>query len=56
MMTWLAFSDLARHFWVAWLMVVFVAISFYAFRPKNRRYFEDCAKIPFTTDSDEWDR
>jgi len=51
-MTMLELSDLARHFWVAWLMLVFVAIGFYAFRPKNRRHFEDCANIPFKTDSE----
>ncbi|HVZ02235.1 MAG TPA: cbb3-type cytochrome c oxidase subunit 3 [Dongiaceae bacterium] len=52
-MTLLELSNLARQFWVAWLMLVFVAIAFYAYRPRNRRHFDDCAKIPFTTDTDD---
>ena len=51
-MNWQDLSDLARHMWPAWLMIVFLGIAFYAFRPKNKRMFEDCSRIPFKTDDD----
>ena len=50
-MSWHEISDLARQMWVAWLMLIFLAIAFYAFRPKNKRHFEDCSKIPFKPDA-----
>ena len=49
-MSWIDVAQLARQFWVAWLMLVFGAIFFYAFRPKNRDYFKHCAEIPFGDD------
>ena len=52
-MSWLELSQFARQFWVAWLMLVFLGIAFYAFRPKNREHFKHCADIPFTTDPDD---
>jgi cytochrome c oxidase cbb3-type subunit 4 len=51
-MTWQDISDLAKHMWPAWLMVVFLGIAFYAFRPKNKQLFEDCSRIPFRSDDD----
>jgi cbb3-type cytochrome oxidase subunit 3 len=35
------------------MMLIFVGIAFYAFRPKNRRHFAECAQIPFKNDRDE---
>ena len=52
-MSWLEIAQVARAIWVLWLMLIFVAIAFTAFRPKNRQHFRDCAQIPFTTDPDE---
>jgi cytochrome c oxidase cbb3-type subunit 4 len=52
-MTWIEIAQIARQVWVAWLMLIFLAIAFYAFRPKNRVHFRECAQIPFTTDPDE---
>jgi len=52
-MTWHEIAQVARSIWVLWLILVFVAIAFYAFRPKNREHFRECARIPFTTDLDE---
>jgi cytochrome c oxidase cbb3-type subunit IV len=49
-MSWLEVSDLARQMWVAWLMLVFLGIVFYAFRPRNKRHFEECSNIPFKTE------
>lgn len=43
-------AHFARQIWPAWLMLIFLGIAFYAFRPKNRRHFEDCANIPFKAD------
>ncbi|WP_395020770.1 cbb3-type cytochrome oxidase subunit 3 [Dongia sp.] len=52
-MTWLEISEFAKQFWAAWLMLVFLGIAFYAFRPKNREHFAECAKIPFKNERDE---
>ena len=52
-MSWIEITQIARQFWVAWLMLVFLGIAFYAFRPKNRKHFRDAAEIPFKTDRDE---
>jgi cytochrome c oxidase cbb3-type subunit 4 len=51
-MSWIEIAQWARQIWVLWLMLIFLAIAFYAFRPKNRQHFRDCAQIPFTTDPD----
>lgn len=51
-MNWLEISEIARQLWVAWLMLVFLGIAFYAFRPKNRAHFSECANIPFKNDRD----
>jgi len=52
-MSWLEIAQIARQVWVLWLMLIFLAIAFMAFRPKNREHFKECAQIPFTTDPDE---
>ncbi len=39
--------ELARSLWVVWLLVLFGAVVFWAFRPKNRTRFEEDARIPF---------
>jgi cytochrome c oxidase cbb3-type subunit 4 len=52
-MSWIDVTHLAQQVWVAWLTLVFLGIAFYAFRPKNRKYFEHCAEIPFLNDEDE---
>lgn len=43
----------ARQIWPAWLMLIFAGIAFYAFRPRNRHHFDDCARIPFKADGEE---
>jgi len=52
-MSWLEISQIARQLWVGWMMLIFLGIAFYAFRPKNREHFTECAKIPFKADRDE---
>ncbi|WP_374374605.1 cbb3-type cytochrome oxidase subunit 3 [Dongia sp.] len=46
-------AHFARQIWPLWLMLIFVSIAFYAFRPKNRRHFDECANIPFKADGEE---
>ena len=41
----------ARSLWVVWLMLAFLGIVFWAYRPKNKRRFEDDAQIPFRADT-----
>ena len=41
-----------REFWVVWLMLVFGAIVFWAYRPKNRKRFEEDAQIPLKDDKE----
>ncbi|CCQ72122.1 cbb3-type cytochrome c oxidase subunit 3 [Magnetospira sp. QH-2] len=41
--------QLARSFWVVWLMILFIGIIWWAFRPKNRG-LEDHASIPLNDD------
>ena len=52
-MSWIVIQALASQIWVTWLTLVFLGIAFYAFRPKNRKRFDDASKIPFTSDSDD---
>lgn len=47
-----ALSEMARSAWVVWLMILFVGIVFWAFRPKNKDRFERDGKIPFADDED----
>lgn len=44
-------SDLARSWWGAWLMVLFLGIVWWAFRPGNRARFEACGDIPLKDDA-----
>ena len=37
----------ARQAWVLWLLALFVMVLFWAFRPKNKKKFEDYGNIPF---------
>lgn len=40
----------ARQAWVVWLLVLFVGIVFWAFRPKNKTRLEDYGNIPLRDD------
>ena len=49
----MSLEDLAgwtRSLWLVWLMALFFGIAFWAFRPRNRRRFEEDARIPFKDD------
>jgi cytochrome c oxidase cbb3-type subunit IV len=36
-----------RSLWVIWLIILFIGIVWWAYRPKNKRRFEEDARIPF---------
>ena len=40
-------STLARELWVVWLLIIFGAIVFHAYRRRNKAHFNACAQIPF---------
>ncbi|MGF1561079.1 MAG: cbb3-type cytochrome oxidase subunit 3 [Geminicoccaceae bacterium] len=46
-------SELARQLWVVWLMIIFLGIVAYAYWPRNKKKFEDAARIPFDDDDDD---
>jgi cytochrome c oxidase cbb3-type subunit 4 len=52
-MSWADVTELARSLWTVWLVLIFAGIAFYAFRPRNKRRFEDCAHIPLRAESEE---
>ncbi|MCB1884770.1 MAG: cbb3-type cytochrome c oxidase subunit 3 [Geminicoccaceae bacterium] len=41
---------IARQLWVVWLLIVFVLIAWWAFRPKNKKRFEQDSRIIFDDD------
>jgi cbb3-type cytochrome oxidase subunit 3 len=53
MMEWLDLAKDARALWTAWLVLLFVAIAIYALLPRNKKHFEDCARIPFRADAED---
>jgi len=46
-------SDTLRDFWGLWLMLLFLAVVWWAFRPKNKDRFQEDAMIPFRDDEDD---
>ncbi|MDZ3836292.1 MAG: cbb3-type cytochrome c oxidase subunit 3 [Rhodospirillales bacterium] len=42
-----------RPYWVVWLIILFAAVVFFAYRPKNKKRFEDAARIPLRDDEGE---
>jgi cytochrome c oxidase cbb3-type subunit 4 len=45
--------EVFRSLWVVWLMILFAGIVFWAYRPKNKKRFEENARIPFKDDDGE---
>lgn len=43
-------SEIAGASWVLWLILLFAFIIFWAFRPKNKKRFEEDAKMIFKDD------
>lgn len=46
-------SDFFRQFWGLWLMILFLGIVAWAYRPKNKDRFKDDAMIPFRDEDDQ---
>ena len=46
-------TELARSAWVVWLGLIFLGIVFWAFRPANKKRFEDDAMIIFKNGNGE---
>lgn len=36
-----------RSLWLLWLIVLFALVVWWAYRPKNKKRFEEDARIPF---------
>jgi len=43
-------SEALRSVWGLWLMVIFLGIAFYAYRPRNKDRMEEHGNIPFRDD------
>ena len=52
-MEWLNLAHDARALWIVWMVLLFVGLVFYALRPRNKRHFEDCSRIPFRAESED---
>jgi len=46
-------SEMASHAWVVWLVVLFSSVVIWAFRPGNKKRFEDDAMIIFKNENGE---
>jgi cytochrome c oxidase cbb3-type subunit 4 len=46
----IAISEALRPYWVVWLMILFGAVLFWVFRPKNRKRFDEAGNIPLNDD------
>ena len=52
-MEWLGLSHLARPLWIVWMVLLFLGVAFYALRPRNKKHFEECSRIPFRAESED---
>ena len=42
--------ETAQSLWLVWLIILFGLVVWWAYRPKNRKRFEEDARIPFRDD------
>ena len=47
-----AIAEAARSAWVVWLIILFLGVVFWAFRPKNRRPVGQDGVVSFKNDED----
>ena len=52
-MEWLDLAKDTRPLWIVWMVMLFVSIAFYALRPRNKKHFEECARIPLRAESED---
>lgn len=45
------FHHMLHSAWIVWVSLLFVAIVFWAFRPKNKKRFDDDAMIIFKNEN-----
>lgn len=46
-------DNVLRPFWVLWVIMIFIGIVFYAYRPKNKQRLEEYGNIPLRDDNEE---
>ncbi len=39
--------EMLRPLWLVWLMILFAGVIFWAYRPRNKKRFEEDGMIPF---------
>lgn len=44
-------SPIARDYWGAWLMLLFVTVIIFAYHPKNRAKMDEHGNIPLNDDT-----
>lgn len=49
-------SDFLRQFWGLWLMIFFLGIIVWAYRPKNKNRFAEDAMIPLKDEDENEER
>jgi len=46
-------DNVLRPFWVVWVVILFLGILFWAYRPKNKDRFESYGEIPLRDEEDK---
>lgn len=46
-------ASFLRSLWGVWLMILFLGIVFWVYRPRNKDKYEDQASLPLRDDKDE---
>jgi cytochrome c oxidase cbb3-type subunit 4 len=46
------FMQTLRSLWLLWLIILFVGIVWWAYRPKHKKRFEEDARIPFKDENE----
>lgn len=52
-MTLVELAEFLRSLWGLWLMILFLGIVFYSFRPRNKSRLESYGDIPLRDDKEE---
>lgn len=47
------FTGWLRQLWVVWLLLLFLGVIFWTFRPKNKEHFEQASRIPLEDNNEE---
>ncbi len=52
-MEWLDFAKDTRPLWIVWMVLLFVGLAGYALLPRNKKHFEQCARIPLRAEPED---